>query len=223
MSDHLVVVQDQSDLLLEPVSIWDVLEDGAVSFGIHGIYDGEFVRCLLWYCTPFVHPRKHPKAIGAWTCLNMLSKGKGKKVVESANFLAFSGVYLYVFNHELTWFCRGIGSSRSDSFIWLEATGGNRTSWWSLGPRRWSTGQSWHHTPHSGKPASWWKDHSAHYVKKGTSLQPFSLSPSIFHTRLISYSCNFGDFGRIPSTFPEYFKISGMLQVAPDIFGKKNM
>jgi len=56
--------------------------------------------------------------------------------------------------------------------------------------------------------------------KKGL-VYNHSLSSSIFHTRLISYSCNFGDFGRIPSTFPEYLKISGMLQVDPDTFGIK--
>ena len=42
---------------------------GAVSFGIHVIYDGGCVRCLLWYCTPPENYRR----------LNMLSKGKGKK------------------------------------------------------------------------------------------------------------------------------------------------
>lgn len=71
---HLVVVQDQSDLLLEPVSIWDVLEDGAGAVLESTVCQMSF---MILY-TPENYRR-----------LNMLSKGKGKNVVESANFWHF--------------------------------------------------------------------------------------------------------------------------------------
>ena len=79
MSDHLVVVQDQSDLLLEPVSIWDVLEDGAGLF-----WNPRNLR--RWICQMSFMILYTPKNTRS---LNMLSKGKGKKVVESTIFWHF--------------------------------------------------------------------------------------------------------------------------------------